>query len=323
VSASDSKQQEAYVVRFLSLLASLLKLAGSSSLQGPFEGLRFFFDASRVCVMMLTACMARLGPASNAASTGNAPASGSNVSDSSSGSSSSPSKTTQQQRDAARYVACLPALVLLGRCYLHAGSILTVLCEQAGAAAGNEPGTVLLWLGALRGLLRGFAPQFEALTGAQQLAAAGYTLQGVQDVFGVLLDALDGMQLARLLADADAATWAVVAEVAVQLRAFGVAASAVPVRGFCNNPACVTARGQSRGRAGVEAQQHLQWVPRCALLQPRLPARRVEAAQARVQGAGGSGCWWWKLILCVRARVGSVHYESAVRGRGWNVGRGW
>jgi hypothetical protein len=60
-----------------------------------------------------------------------------------------------------------------------------------------------------------------------------------------------------------------------------------------------------RSRAGVEAQQHLQWVPRRALLQPRLPACRVEAAQARVQGAGGSKSRCGRrLMSCVRGRAG-------------------
>lgn len=91
------------------------------------------------------------------------------------------------------------------------------------------------------------------LLGAQQLAAAGYPLQHVHEQFCVLSGqqqtALDAVARESSGPDAAvAATWAVCvafAGLAESLRAFGVAASSIPVPEFCNNPGCGTARGQS------------------------------------------------------------------------------
>jgi hypothetical protein len=134
----------------------------------------------------------------------------------------------------------LPWLVLLGRCCFQAGSRVLVEPEQQLPAA-----EVLCELG-----MHVDIPQLKALTGAQQLAAAGYVLQPVQERLVALSEfvgdrvaaAADGAEGGAGLAHAE------VLELAEQLRAFGAAASSIPVPHFCNNPACDTVRGPSEAK---------------------------------------------------------------------------
>jgi hypothetical protein len=282
---ASRRQRDPYLRGFMSLLVSTLKLAGSSTMQGTREGLDFCLAAAGVSATVLQKHMAMGGlDASAAAGTP----------------SSSSIGVGSQQADAAVFVACLPWLVLLGRCCYHVSSHLLVLSEHSDpvlqpAAAGSTPNQTLVWLSWMGDQLRGTSSQLKVLVGAQQLVAAGYALQSVEEQLVVLLGVLD-MQSAfgavGMLADAAQAGFG---QLAQRLRGFGVAASSIPVPDFCNNPGCVTARGQSEaelvlGRSckcgGCRVArycsrdcQHAQWAQ-------HKPARKALAAAAAAGGGG-------------------------------------
>jgi hypothetical protein len=235
-SASDGQQQGQGVRGFMSLLVSALKLAGKQA-QGAHDGLRFCVAEASACAGILGDCITSVG--------------------STAGSQSSCGGGSGQ---AATYAPCLPWLVLLGRCcYYMAGSMSVALQQSGLKALLNFGGSRVL--GSLQALLcrlgeklAQVSSQLEVLAGAQHLAAAGYALQPLREQFLLLLKVLDEVQAAVACLPSDTAaavetdTGAVQAtfdKLAQQLRVFGVAASSIPVPDFCNNPDCVTARGQS------------------------------------------------------------------------------
>jgi hypothetical protein len=147
----------------------------------------------------------------------------------------------------------LPWLVLLGRCCYYAGGSLMVVWEQQDAsqrsrAAALDSNTAQALEGLCSNLLQVFPAQLGEFVGAPALVTAGYTLQPVQEQL-LLLHKVVHDRLAWLgdIGAAGAGTDAAqgLSDLAQQLRTFGVAASSIPVPDFCNNPDCVTARGQS------------------------------------------------------------------------------
>jgi hypothetical protein len=227
--ASDS-QQGPYLRGFLSLLICTLKLAGSRGVQGPYVGVFWCITAARaagaVTLKFLGQCreMARCAAGGSGMGTGS--------------SDSSPS------------FACLPWLVLLGRCCFLAGGNLSAWMQAPDAGASQQQAalgsystdTLLRMLRELEHILLPdlLQPQYSAAV--QQLAAAGYVLEPVQEQFVALQHGLQATHAAGLSADA---VRALGAELAQQLQAFGLAAGTIPVADFCNNPECATARGQS------------------------------------------------------------------------------
>jgi hypothetical protein len=162
-----------------------------------------------------------------------------------------------QQPDAPRYVACLPWLVLLGRCCLNASSCLPAawsglsvgsLEQQLDTALGPYTLAVASELKCLMRRLIRLSNPLAVLLGAQQLVTAGFPLQNVHDQFCVLHGQLFTGSAASDSSDPAAAAGSVcttLAGLAQSLRAFGAAASSIPVPDFCNNPGCMTATGQS------------------------------------------------------------------------------
>jgi hypothetical protein len=164
--SSDGQQhqhQSLYLRGFMSLLVSALKLAGSSCVQeAPREGVGFCLAAAIACADMLTVSAARLGRLAAEDSSGASPV---------------------QQQVAAAAIACLPWLVLLGRvCYHAGGSLMTVLGQPSGR---NPADTLRSVLGSLEEVFQGLSSKLELVTGAPQLAAAGYALQSVREQFGL------------------------------------------------------------------------------------------------------------------------------------------
>jgi hypothetical protein len=212
---------------FLSLLVSAWKLAGSSSVWQTGVGQELHVAVALACASIIQVLFAEVEAAAPAAGD---PAPGSNS-----------GAGLQKQSDTPSYADCLPWLVLLGRCCFQAGSRVLVEPEQQLSAE------VLPQLGMH---VVDVLPQLKVLTGAEQLAAAGYVLQLVQEQL-VALSAFVGDKVAAAADRAEEGaglTHAEVLELAELLRAFGAAASSIPVPHFCNNPACDTVRGPSEAK---------------------------------------------------------------------------
>jgi hypothetical protein len=194
--ASDGQQPKHYLRGFMSLLVSALKLAGVDS-QGFDPGLRFCLAETDACTLMLAPFFTAAGStASGTASSG---------SSSSGGSSGSP---------AGACVAGLPWLVLLGRCCYYVGGKLSVALEQLQldvstsldglSSSSSELGSVLgLLCQRLGQNLSLVLSLIEVPDCAQQLGAAGYALQPVQEQISSVLSAVASVRetLNRLLTD--------------------------------------------------------------------------------------------------------------------------
>jgi len=138
--------------------------------------------------------------------------------------------------------------------------------------AGEQP-LLLDWVDRLRTWL-----QQPAITA--ELSATGYNPQQ-------LLQALDAL-FAALLAARDCKTDETLGVLAQQLQAVGEVFSAVAVLPICNNPSCVNMSGLTELSLVTGRSWHVWCLPCCTLLQQVLPASPLEAAQAGVQGLGGS-----------------------------------
>jgi hypothetical protein len=231
----------------------------------------------------------------------------------------------QQQSGAAD---CLPWLVLLGRCFL-------LMAEQLQQLQQSKPDLAQLlladdgrdpelsdheWLGVL-GVHRyhpialvldaSFAAELatyrQCLTQGQplqDLAAAGYPIQSVEQQLGAAAAALRVFPAA----DDPAATAAAYAGLVQQLRALGGVLNMLPVLHACNSPACVSMLGPSElaavsGRGCVcggcrvarycsRACQRAAWKqhkPVCQALSPAAAAGATATAAAAAAAAAVSG----------------------------------
>jgi hypothetical protein len=125
---STGQRQGTYLRGLMSLLVSTLKLVGSGKMPGRPEGMRTCVATVILCMKMLEHLAAPLEIA--AASTNSTAAAGVGGSGSSSG-------AVQQQPCAARYLVCLPWLVLLGRSCFYAGLCLLAALQVIERASSN------------------------------------------------------------------------------------------------------------------------------------------------------------------------------------------
>jgi hypothetical protein len=252
--------QVRYPRRFLSLLLSALKLA--SSLEAADKRPCFCLAATNVCVRVLVHCTESDMWTVCSADMQSDCIEGSN---SSAASSSSAEVLAAQQSEAASSAVWLPWLVLLGRCCLYAGTHI------AGVSALGRDAVAQLDTLRNHTFDLGFYVVF-ALESLVRASAAHNTLELVLKQVRELISALRTLVVKQppgtAAADDDAAAPVYdlapeqLAAAAQQLRAFGEAASAIPVAAFCNNPGCVTVCGQS--------EAELVSGPKCVCVQCRV-----------------------------------------------------
>jgi hypothetical protein len=118
----------------------------------------------------------------------------------------------------------------------------------------------------------------EAPAVLKQLAAAACSPQQLQQQLDALLAAQQGTW--QGLTDAS------LAALVQQLRVTGLMLCSIAVPHFCNQPCVWEPQRSHRGAAGVRAQLPVCGVPYGPLLWARVSAGCLEAADARVQGAG-------------------------------------